>query len=266
MTQVLVNGIRLSYQIDGAGPPLVLGHSLALDRHLFDEAVDRLSTRWQVIRPDFRGHGRSCGPHEFYDLETMTADLIALIDHLGLERFAYAGLSMGGMIGMRMALALGNRISALVLMDTSAGVDPNRTAFEQWAEMVKDKEPNLKDINAFLALSVSRGFMDENPPCLERLRNQLKENDTMGNYYAQMAVLRRPSIEARLGDIQAPTLVVVGEVDMPTPLPCAETIASAIPNSKLLVVPGSGHLTILEDCRMVSDAIDKHLTTHMETN
>ena len=61
MPQVFVNGIRLSYQIDGAGPPLVLGHSLALDRHLFDEAVDRLSTRWLVIRPDFRGHGRAVG-------------------------------------------------------------------------------------------------------------------------------------------------------------------------------------------------------------
>jgi len=249
MPEALINGVRLSYQVDGEGPPLVMGHSLALDHHLYDDAVMELSRKWQVIRPDFRGHGESARPYEDYDLECMTNDLIGLVDHLGLERFAYAGLSMGGMIGMRLALALGNRINALVLMDTSAGA-----------------EPNLPDVNAFLGISLSRKFIERNPPSLERLRTQLMANDPVGNYYAQIAVLRRECIEAQLCGIESPTLVVVGEKDMPTPLPCAQKMAAEIPNAQLMVVPESGHLTILEATDIVASAIDEHLTIHVERN
>ncbi|HIA00314.1 MAG TPA: alpha/beta hydrolase [Myxococcales bacterium] len=67
-----------------------------------------------------------------------------------------------------------------------------------------------------------------------------------------------------MGEIQIPTLVVVGESDMPTPRPCAETMAEEIPNAQLLVIPESGHLTILEATDIVASAIDEHLTMHRE--
>jgi pimeloyl-ACP methyl ester carboxylesterase len=262
MAHVLANGIQMAYQEDGAGPPLVMGHSLALDRHLYDEVVTLLSQKWRVIRPDFRGHGGSGCPHESYTIDDMTDDLLAFVDAIKLDRFCYAGLSMGGMIGMRFAMELGERIEALVLMDTSADVDPNRRAFEQWAELVKDKEPSLGDINSFLGLSLSSGFLASNAPCLDRLRAQLLANDPMGNYFAQIAVLRRPSVVDRLGEITAPTLIVVGEKDMPTPVSCAEQLHAALPGSKLMVVPESGHLTVSEAPAKVAGAIDEHCAMH----
>ncbi len=251
--------VGLHYVEAGTGPVLVMGHSLGLDHHLYDAAAARLAARYRVIRPDFRGHGDSPKPHAPYTLEEMTDDLVAFVDGLGLDRFAYAGLSMGGMIGMRLALRLPDRVSALVLMDTSASPEPNRVMYETWAGSARSRPPTEQDIAMFLSISVSPSYLRANPPELQALRARMLAGDSEGNYHAQIAVLRRESVLEQLSAIRCPTLIVVGEKDMPTPVPVASEMHARIENSTLVVIPGVGHLSILERPDEVTDAIENLL-------
>ena len=130
MPHARVNGIELAYRETGRGPALILGHGLCLDGEMYLEAAERLAADWRVIRLDFRGHGESTKPRGALSLEDLADDVAALADALGLERFAYGGLSMGGMVGRRLALRHPGRLLALVLMDTAAEPEPQRELFE----------------------------------------------------------------------------------------------------------------------------------------
>jgi len=259
MPHVHANGMDIHYVECGQGPALVMGHSLALDHRLYDPVVERLSQHHRVIRPDFRGHGLSTKPHSAYSLAEMTDDLVAFVDALALETFSYVGLSMGGMIGMRLALRCPERIRALALMDTSADVEPGRVAFEQWANMMRGRPASDSDVEMFLGISVSPAFLQANPPRLDVWRERLKANDPEGNYHAQMAVLRRDSVLERLGELEMPVLFVVGEVDSPTPQAVAEEMHRRVSGSALHVVPGAGHLTVVEEPQQVGAVLENFL-------
>ncbi len=257
MAFIDAGGTRMFYVDEGTGPPLIMGHSLALDHHLYDGAAARLSQRFRVIRPDFRGHGQSDKPYEHYTLEQLTDDLIAFADALGLDRFAYAGLSMGGMVGLRLGMRVPQRLTALALMDTSADLEPNRAAYEAWAEMAKNRPPQDNDIAMFLSISVSQEYLKRNPPELQAIRERMLAADPMGNYYAQLAVLGREPVLDRLSDLTMPCLIVVGQKDMPTPLPQAEAMQQGVADGVLVQVAGAGHLSILERPDIVVGAIEQ---------
>src|ERR1039457_4997380 len=105
-------------------PPLVLGSSLGTTLEMWDPQIGALATRLKVIRFDYRGHGRSPVPSGPYTIEQLGGDVLALLDRLGIERFSYCGLSLGGMVGMWLAINAPARILRLVLVCTSAHMPP----------------------------------------------------------------------------------------------------------------------------------------------
>lgn len=263
MPKLKVNGIEIRYTEKGSGPPLVFGHSLTLDGSMYDEAAARLSKSFRTVQIDFRGHGNSDKPDADYTLDDVSSDVYELIRALGLKSMAYVGLSMGGMVGMRLAIRESGLFRAMVLLDTSAEEEERRDEYEQWAEMTKDMEPNEPQAQAVLNLLTAPGFAQERPEVQSRLMERLLSNHMRGVYRASLAVVRRDSILDRLGTIGCPVLVVVGEKDIATPPKHAEVIHRAIPGSELFEVPGSGHLSILEKPDIVIPKMETFLSANM---
>ena len=122
MTDVLVNGIRLHYQVHGEGAPLVLAHGYGATLDMWAEQIEAFSQRYQVVVYDMRGHGRTEAPRDWssYNLDDYVEDQRQLMDHLGIDTAYVGGLSMGGAIALRFALTHPQRLKALLLCDTSA--------------------------------------------------------------------------------------------------------------------------------------------------
>lgn len=122
MAQVKVNGIHINYELSGPqdGPVVVLSHSLGSSLIMWEPQVKPLETRFRVLRYDTRGHGQSDAPAGAYTLEQLMEDAVGLLDRLGIDIVHWVGLSMGGMIGLCLALNHPGRLRTLALCDTTA--------------------------------------------------------------------------------------------------------------------------------------------------
>ena len=116
MPVLSLEGTELYYEDDGAGIPVLFLHGMGLDARMWDDQVTALAGEARLIRPDLRGFGRS--PRDSSTAYSHVADLLALLDHLGLDQVVLVGLSMGGMIGLEVVLAAPDRVRSLVLLDS----------------------------------------------------------------------------------------------------------------------------------------------------
>lgn len=123
MTIVQNRGIEIFFEDSGAGPPVVLGHSFLCSGKMWREQVPALAAKFRVINPDLRGHGRSGHVARPFSLYDALSDVIAVLDQLGIERASWCGLSIGGMVALRAALARPDRVAGLILLDTDAGAE-----------------------------------------------------------------------------------------------------------------------------------------------
>ena len=238
------DGLRLFWQADGdpARAPLLLLHSLGTDHRLWDGVVRALSGQVWLLRPDARGHGASSPPPGDATMDTLAADALAVLDAAGVARAAVAGVSMGGMVAMQMALSAPGRLSALAVCNSTADLTG-----EPWADRVSVIRQLGVPILAEMILSgwFTRAVLRANPPYVAAVRAGLARQDT-GGYAACAAALASFSLRARLPAITVPTLVVAGEFDTATPSATgAEPIAAAIPGARLVRLP-TGHLSPLE--------------------
>jgi 3-oxoadipate enol-lactonase / 4-carboxymuconolactone decarboxylase len=254
MPIVKANGIRQYYRIEGRGdrPALVLSHSLGCDHTLWEEVVSTLAPHFRVLRYDTRGHGATEVTPGDYSIELLAKDVLALVDALGIERFALCGLSLGGMIGQRIGARAANRLTALVLANTSSQYpDPSlmetrrRTALERGIAAVEET-------------AMSRFFVPEmlrsNPPAVTRVRHVLQSTDPMG-YAGCCAAIRDMQQTALLGEITAPSLLIVGDHDVSTPWsPHGETIAAHIHGVRVQHLP-TAHLSPVERPRSFAAAV-----------
>jgi len=132
MPKAKVNGIKIAYEVYGEGFPLVLAHGYTASKEMWDGQIGPFSERYRVVVYDVRGHGESEAPpvdDPGYTIDTLVADQKALMAHLGIEQAFVGGLSLGGMIAMRFALTHPSAVRALLLCDTSPGMDTTG----QWA-------------------------------------------------------------------------------------------------------------------------------------
>ncbi len=213
-----VGGVRLRYRVDGGSPPALVigGHMQPLDSWALQ--VRDMKRFFQVVRFDHRGTGLSDAPPGPYSMEQMADDAAALLDHLSIRRAHVVGVSMGGMIAQHLALNHPKRVNRMVLISTNAGfARPEFKSFMRW--LARSPAAGVWPL---------RGFMGQ--------LGAIAEHDTRG----------------RLGNIKAPTLVMVGQNDPLTPVRYAEELAEGIPGAELEVVPGTTHLMILQKWREVN--------------
>lgn len=261
-TASLRDGQQISYvDTGGFGPPVVLLHAFLMDVRMFEPQVQALSEEFRLIAVDERGHGGTPadGPFDYWDV---ARDVLGLLDVLEVERAAVVGTSQGGFVGMRMALLARARISALVVLGTSAASqDPEIAAGyvrmgEVWAE--KGALPELLDTMEAVCLG-------ERAPA--RLRAAWRERwaQVPGDRVAAdiAPLVERDSLIPRLGDIRCPTLVLHGTADAAYPVAHAQQIVDAVPAAEpLVVVEGGAHFLSLTDADEVNPRLREFLRQH----
>jgi 3-oxoadipate enol-lactonase len=251
------HAVDVSYEIAGPddGPVLVLSNSLGSTVAMWDPQVPRLAERLRVVRYDHRGHGGSPVPPGPYSLDDLGADAVALLDRLGLERVHWCGLSLGGMVGMWLALNAPERIDRLVLCCTSARLGPP----EMWAE--RAATVRAEGVEAIADGGIGRwlteGFIVREPENTAAVRAMLVATPDEG-YAGCCAAIEHMDLIADLGAIRAPTLVIAGRQDPATPPEHGERIAAGIPGASLELVDAA-HLATVEQPEAMTDLIAGHV-------
>lgn len=237
------------------GPPVVLSNSLGTTMAMWDPQVPVLAERFRVIRYDTRGHGDSPVPPAPYDVADLGADLLGLLDLLGIERANLCGLSIGAMTAMWVAANAPERVERLVLCSTSARFDsPERYAERAAIVLAEGMQPVA---NMAVRRWFTERFAVEQPGVVDGFHDMLVATPPEG-YAACCGVIERTDLTPSIGAIVAPTLLLAGADDPSTPPPHAERIADRVRGARVVVLPGS-HLLNIESADEVTRAILDHL-------
>lgn len=256
MTLVTVNGIQLNISDSGApagnpdAPVLLLGHGLLFSTTMWRHQVEVLKSSYRCIAVDWRGQGLTPPPADGFDMDTLYADLVALIEHLDVGPVHYAGLSMGGFVGQRLAARRPDLVRSLILIDTSAGPeDPEKVRKYRLLAAIFGVFGFKPLVGQVAPIMFSTGFLetDQGRATVDTWVAELTAQDRKGVKQAIRGVVDRVAIADEIRSITAPTLVVVGSEDPATPVAKAERIAAAIAGSRLDVLAGVGHVSSLED-------------------
>jgi pimeloyl-ACP methyl ester carboxylesterase len=235
-----VNGARLYYESMGEGPAVVLLHGGLVDSRLWDAQMRPLSKRFRVVRYDIRGYGRSPAPAGEY---SPVEDLRALLDHLKIEKATLVGLSLGGIVAADFALEHPARVERLVLVAAGlrgAKLPPDEAAAN--ARRVAASEGTGRYFEEFLKSDMLAGVRRRRPAAREAMRRMMVENYKADAYIrAGLPQSPEPPTAQRLGQIKAPTLVVVGGLDARNAQDVAAMLAAGIPGARKVVIPGASH-------------------------
>lgn len=242
-----VNGITLAYTDQGQGLPLVFVHAFPLSRAMWEPQVQALAGRFRVITLDLRGHGQSDAPLWVSTMEQFADDLAGLLDHLGIRQAVFAGLSMGGYVLFAFYRNYAERVKALILAGTRAQADTaegragrfalSQTAYRNGAAAVAE---------AMLPRLLSPASLQDRPDLVRRVRATIMSTPVSGIAGDLMGMAQRPDSVPGLSRIACPTLILVGELDVATPVADARLMAEGIPGARLEIIPGAAHLANLE--------------------
>ena len=246
--KVDANGIATRYDLEGPAdaPVVALSHSLAANLHLWDAQAAALADRYRVLRYDIRGHGGSAVPEGPYTLEQMADDLHGLLGALGIARTHFVGLSMGGLIGMMMALRFPATIQSLVLADTTASYGPERKPM--WDDRIRVAESAGIDgvLDRTMDAWFTAPFRAQRPDVVARIRAMLAPTSPVG-YVAAIQAIGYGDLREDIRAIRCPTLVLVGEEDRGTDITMARAMHERIAGSELAVIPEAAHCSCVEN-------------------
>lgn len=251
--------VAVEHRLDGPedAPVLVLSNSLGTTHRMWDEQMPALADRFRVLRYDKRGHGGSPVPPGPYSIEELAGDALALLDSLGIDApVHWAGVSIGGMTGLWLAVNAPDRIERLVGCCTAAHLPPADT----WAD--RAATVRAEGMEAVTEASLERWFSpdlrERRPEALEPFRADLLATEPEG-YASCCEAIAAHDVRDRLGSIATPTLVIAGEDDPATPPEMAREIADGVPGARLEVLPGMRHLANVEAADEVNRLLLEHL-------
>ena len=257
MPVVAANGIGINYTDSGGeGPAVVFSHGFLMDQTMFDRQVTALAPEYRVITWDERGHGGTwaTGPFTYWD---SAADVLALLDQLGVERAVLAGMSQGGFLSLRAALTAPDRVRALVLIDSQAGVEDPAVApgYEQLHQVWLDNGPGpVQEVVASIILGPGR--WDD---WYAKWNEQYAEwaPDDLGQLsWPFRCLMDRDDITGRLAEITCPTLIVHGTADAAIPMERAESVRDGLGGPVTLIpVEGAAHASNVTHPDEVNEAI-----------
>lgn len=248
---------RLAYTINAtqSGPPLVLGGSLGTTRAMWAPQIGPLAQRRQIVAFDHRGHGGSDEPPGPYVIDDLARDVLDMLDRLGIDRFSYAGLSLGGMVGMWLAAAVPDRLERLALLCTSAHLG-SAEAWHERARLVR-RQGLTRVADTVVARWFTPSFVSAAPDLVTHYRAMLLSAPPEG-YAACCEAIAVMDLRAALPAINAPTLVIAGDSDEVTSVAHAEEIVRRVSGARLSVVPAAAHLANVEQPTAVTQLMIEH--------
>jgi len=247
-----VNKTRLFYRLEGQSgkPLLVLSHSLGCDHSMWAPQMPDLLDHFQVLRYDTRGHGASDVPAGDYTMEHFGRDVLGLLDARGIAKAAFCGLSMGGAIGLWLAVNAPQRLSALLLANTAAKFGTPDLWNARRKDVIDGGMPAITD-------AVMQRFFSpdkQTSGVAQSTRAILLGTDPQG-YAACCAGLRDADLRDQLGKINLPTLVIGSDRDASTPWdPYGAMLAGKIPGARAIRLD-TAHLSNLEQPRAFTRAV-----------
>jgi len=260
-----VNGTRLFYRLEGriGRPLLILSHSIGTDNGMWAPQAADLLPHFQILRYDTRGHGASDAPAGEYSIEMLGRDVLGLADALGIKQFAFCGLSLGGAIGQWLGIHSAERLTHLILANTSPQFGPSSN-WESRIKMVREG-----GMRAIVDMAMNRFF---SPDTLARddvfasaVRDVLLATDATG-YVGCCAALRDVDNRESLRQIRVPTLVIAGDRDVSTPWEGhGEILAHEISGARVVRLPAA-HLSNLERSRSFTASLLDFLQPKSESS
>jgi len=245
----------------GRGPPVVLVHGWSLSSRALGVLGEALAPRFRVLLADLRGHGRSPAPRGGWAPEEHAADLVALLDRLGLDRAALVGWSFGASVVLAALPALGDRVSGAALLSAT----PRLCRGEEWAhglrpEEARDLATRLRErptpaLRRWFGGMFAEGEIEE-PPMVAMAQHMLDGAPPDPEGAARsLEGWAGADLRASLAAVAVPTLLVHGERDPVVPAAAATWAAGQIPGARLTLLPGAGHAPQLSRPREVVDAV-----------
>jgi 3-oxoadipate enol-lactonase len=251
--------VILAHAIDGPddGPALVLVGSLGTEKSMWRPQVAGLAGPLRLVRLDVRGHGDSPVPDGPYTIEVLAGDVLDTMDALGLERVSYAGLSIGGMIGLWLGAHAAERIDRLVLLFTGA-VPADPASFIDRARQVREAGSPADLVDQLLPRWLTEPYRAEHPEVADELRAMVSACPPEG-YAGCAEAIGAMDQRGLLSQITPPTLVISGAQDGSIPPELGREIAEAVPDARFELLDPAGHLGNIERADEVNSLIRQHL-------
>lgn len=253
------NRIILHYDVTGSGEPLLLIPGLGANLLGWDHQIPVLAQHFQVIAFDSRGADHWAAAPRPYSTQQLAGDVVALLDHLGVERAHVVGYCVGGMIAQELAIASPERIDRLALVSTFAR--PRRSVFDPWLTLQEEAVERGISLEGFAIGLLPWLFTSTSltrPDLVERLIGRITANlyrASRQGLLGQTTAIRAHDTLDRLGQITAPTLVLVGAEDILTPVHYAQELAERIPGAQLQIIGRGGHGMVTEYFEEVNEAL-----------
>jgi 3-oxoadipate enol-lactonase len=259
--RIKANGITFNYEINGpeGAPWLVFSNSLATTLAMWDEQARVLGQSFRVLRYDQRGHGATEAPEGNYTFDLLIDDVIALMDALSIAKINFAGLSMGGVTAMGLALRYPDRIERAIVCDSPCASSPQTS--QQWQERIAIARE--KGMEALVEPTATRWFPPEivaaNPPYVDRVRQMIRQTPVNG-FIGCAAALADHDFRSKAATVTRPVAFIVGEKDGVTPAAMRQ-MHEMIPGSPYVVMPGAGHISNLDRPEEFNRAVRDFITT-----
>ena len=266
MPTIKINNADIYYEDsapnDAQKPVMVFAHGLLWNTRMYDKQVEHFQESYRCIAFDFRGQGQSQVTKSGYDMETLTEDTLGLLSALGIEKCHFVGLSMGGFVAQRIALKHPKLLLSLILLETSADPEDPKNV-PQYRKLVKAiRWLGIKRVsNKVMPIMFGSTFLADKARQSDRKQwlTMLQGNRKGGVIKATMGVIERVGTYEQLGNIQTPTLIIVGDEDAATPYAKSERMHFAIKGSKLAVIKGAGHTATVEQPEQVNQVMSQFL-------
>lgn len=262
MPEMLTRGVSIEYDVHGDGPPLILIGGLGFGRWSWFKQVPTLSNHFCTIAFDVRGEQSLS--HGVADL---SAEVVALLDHLGIEKTHVLGTSLGGFVAQELALERPDLVDKLVQVCTSYGSNAPETMSPQalgrmlgWGALSPENATRRG-----LETATSDAYRNQNPDEFELILSwRLADSPSLVTYYQQAMAGARFDASNNVENIDSPTLVIHGADDRYVPVANAVALAEAIPNARLRIFEDTGHLVFIERAEEVNEEIISFLEPREE--
>jgi 3-oxoadipate enol-lactonase len=250
------NGCALNASLEGpdGSPVIMLSHGIATDLSIWDDLVPYLVARYRVLRYDSRGHGSSAATAGAYSLPQLADDVVGILDALEIEKAHFAGLSMGGMVGLELAVRAPHRMASIAVCD-ARGSAPAAYR-DAWTERSRQvREGGMKTVvESSIARWFTRGFRERRPDVAERMRDIIRRTSVNG-YCGCAAALSELDHEKHLASVRVPLLFLTGAEDSGAPPVVVRAMHDKAFNSTYAELPNAGHISVMEQPRLFAEAL-----------
>lgn len=259
MPYINANGAAIYYEEHGSGAEtIVFAHGLLWSGQMYEAQVAALKDHYRCITFDFRAQGKSQATATGYDMDTLAQDALALIQQLVGKPVHFVGLSMGGFVGMRLAIHHRQWLLSLSLLETSSDPEPKENLLK-YKILPKIARIFGMSVVAPQAMNIMFGKTFLTDPARQQqraeMRRRLLQNDKVNIGKAIAGVFARQGVYQQLPSISTPTLIVVGDEDIATIPAKSRRMHTAIKGSQLVVIPHAGHTSTIETPDAVTQAL-----------